>query len=93
MTPSEIDRTARAHPIGELLVGGDWACSYGDAATLSHVAELLAVCFAEPYHTTLVEIAHLGHSDPELAAMRWADLRDKLRSKLPKATQDMPVAY
>ncbi|HTJ40561.1 MAG TPA: hypothetical protein VL463_00635 [Kofleriaceae bacterium] len=79
--------------MGELLVGGDWACAEGDAATLSHVAELLALCFAEPYRTNLIEISHLGHSDPELAATRWADLRVQLRSKLPQATQEMPVAW
>lgn len=79
--------------MGELLVGGDWACAEGDAATLSHCAELLAVCFAEPYRTTLIEIAHLGHSDPELAATRWADLRVTLRAKLLHRTHEMPVAY
>lgn len=88
-----VEAMPHMHPIGELLVGGDWACSEGDAATLAHVAEQLALCFSEPYRTTLVEIAHLGHSDPALAAHQWAGLRDALRGQLPRTTQEMPVAY
>jgi hypothetical protein len=65
--------------IGELLVGGDWACSYGDVGTLAHAAELLAACVPEPLRRELLEVARACHCDDEHAAERWHDAREHVR--------------
>lgn len=75
---------ARAHPIGALFVGGDWACAEGQVGTLAHVAEQLAVCVAEPLRAELIALVRDCHERPERAAREWMRVRelahDALRS-------------
>jgi hypothetical protein len=65
--------------IGELLAGGDWACSYGDVGTLAHAAELLAACVPEPLRHELLEVARACQADDEHAGERWHDAREHVR--------------
>jgi len=79
------------HPIGELLVGGDWACAHGDAETLAYVAQQLASCVAEPYHGQLAEVARLAHTDPGLATAAWARVREVIRERVCAPVRSWPV--
>jgi hypothetical protein len=67
-----------SHTIGQLCVGGDWACAHGDLEALAHVARRLAECTTEPLHCELVELASLCQSDPDRATMVWTELKPQL---------------
>ena len=67
-----------SHAIGELCIGGDWACAHGDFGGLRYVAEQLADCVAEPLHCEFVELAGACYSDPDRASALWARLKDTL---------------
>jgi hypothetical protein len=82
---------APGHPIGELLVGGDWACAHGDAETLAHIAGELAPCVAEPLHGQLAEVAVLAHTDPTRAAAAWAQVRRVIHDRLCRPVPDYPA--
>jgi hypothetical protein len=63
------------HSIGQLCVGGDWACAHGDLAGLAHVAEELAARAHEPLHCQLVEVVRACRYDPDRAPALWFGLR------------------
>jgi hypothetical protein len=68
--------TARA--IGELCVGGDWACAHGDLPTLGSIAYQLAVYSQEPLHCELAQLADLCRRDEPRATTVWASVKDRL---------------
>ncbi|HUJ59020.1 MAG TPA: hypothetical protein VLX92_11020 [Kofleriaceae bacterium] len=76
MTP-RTSRT-RAHAIGELAIGGDWACAHGDFGTLAYLARRLSTYVAEPLHCQLAALAELCRSDPGRAVEQWSHVRDLL---------------
>ncbi|MBX3161763.1 MAG: hypothetical protein KF773_37725 [Deltaproteobacteria bacterium] len=61
--------------IGELCVGGDWACAHGDFGGLRDVAEQLAERVPEPAHQMLVELADACLADPTRAGELWYELK------------------
>lgn len=73
LAPSTSPETARA--IGELCIGGDWACARGDFSTLRHIARCLAAHAPEPLHCELIALANTCSDDPERAAALWSRLR------------------
>jgi hypothetical protein len=66
------------HTIGELCVGGDWACAHGDLSALRHISLQLAAQVAEPLHCALTEIADVCYSAPDLAVELWNRLKDRI---------------
>lgn len=69
--------------IGELVIGGDWACAHGDAGALGYLARELSEYVAEPLHRELVALANLCDSAPDDAAHRWPQLREQVRADGP----------
>ena len=67
-----------AHDIGELCIGGDWACAHGDVSGLRDIAGQLADYAAEPLHCQLRSLAELCRFDPDRATALWAGLRDRV---------------
>ncbi len=65
--------------MGELVIGGDWACAHGDFSTLHHIAEQLAE--HADNHTSLkrqlLAFANACYDDPDQAAVQWAALRTR----------------
>ena len=53
--------------IGELCVGGDWACTHGDVSTLGHIAEHLIEYTHEPLHCELATLSEICRCDPDRA--------------------------
>jgi hypothetical protein len=74
--PITTASTTRA--IGQLCVGGDWACAHGDLAGLRHIARRLAVLADEPLHCELVALAELCRTSPERATAAWTRLKPRL---------------
>lgn len=70
------DTTARR--IGELCVGGDWACANGDLETLGHIAHELAAYTHEPLHCKLAVLADMCRDDPEQAVAAWMRLKEQV---------------
>jgi len=73
-------RTTRA--IGELCVGGDWACTNGDLEALGDVARRLAEHTCEPLHCELVALADACRSDPDRAAATWLTLKERVQQSV-----------
>jgi hypothetical protein len=67
-----------ARTIGQLCVGGDWACAHGDLEALGDVAERLADYANDPLHDELEALSVLCHNDPERAATTWMRLKNQL---------------
>ena len=65
--------------IGQLCVGGDWACADGDLETLGHIAGRLATYADEPLHCRLVDLADLCRSDPTRAITVWMQLKEQIQ--------------
>lgn len=63
------------HAIGELCVGGDWACANGDLAALRDVSQQLAALMTEPLHCSLTELADACYCDPSRAVQLWNQLK------------------
>jgi hypothetical protein len=63
------------HPIGELLVGGDYTSADGDTGTLAHIAEVLSLCVAEPLRTELVPLIRMQRDHLDHAGEEWARVR------------------
>jgi hypothetical protein len=78
MPTAATTTSTKAHQIGELCVGGDWACAHGDLSGLRYVALQLAVFANEPMHSTLLELADACSDDPERAAALWAQIKGPL---------------
>jgi len=70
--------TTTARTIGQLCVGGDWACAHGELEALGDVAERLADYTREPLHRELVELSMLCHSDPQQATALWTRLKTQV---------------
>jgi hypothetical protein len=70
--------TSTNHIIGELRVGGDWACAHGDLDALCHVARRLAEHAREPLHSELIALATACHRDPDHAVVIWTRLKERL---------------
>jgi hypothetical protein len=75
---AETHRNEAPRAIGELWVGGDWACAHGDFSALRHVAHCLAACTPEPLHGELLELADACASDPDRAGILWDRLKCRL---------------
>jgi hypothetical protein len=71
------------YSIGELCVGGDWACAHGDLSTLGDIARALAERFADPLHCMLVDLADACRADPERATTAWFGLKPRIWKSLP----------
>lgn len=69
---------SRTPRIGELWLGGDWACAHGDLAGLRRVAEQLCELETEPLRPELCRIADACTSDPDRAMKLWFAVRDRL---------------
>lgn len=66
------------HTIGELCVGGDWACANGDISALRHVALQLAAYTPEPLHCYLAELADACYATPDRAVDLWNQMKERL---------------
>jgi hypothetical protein len=64
--------------IGELCVGGDWACANGDLEALGEVARQLSECTLEPLRGEVLAVVDLCCRDPEHAIAEWRRLKDEL---------------
>lgn len=64
--------------IGELCVGGDWACAHGDVSGLRYIAQRLAAHAQGPLHCALVELAEACVGDPDRAALLWSQLKNRV---------------
>ncbi len=71
---------AGSSEIGELCVGGDWACANGDLETLAVIADQLAALAHEPLHCELVELSQLCKRDPDRAVAAWLELKPRVRA-------------
>jgi hypothetical protein len=78
MTPMPTTEKHTIRAIGELCVGGDWACAHGDLGGLRHVAQQLADYVPEPMHCALIELATTCGCDPDRACALWARLKTDL---------------
>lgn len=76
------------HAIGELCVGGDWACAHGDFAALRDVSLQLAVQTAEPLHCALIELAAACYCDPDRAVQLWNHLKELIHESTASVGQD-----
>jgi len=75
MSIASTSNTDTAHAVGELVVGGDWACAHGDFSTLHFIGEQLAAHAPRALRSKLLAFAEHCIDDPERAAMEWAALR------------------
>lgn len=66
-----------AHAVGELVIGGDWACAHGDFSTLHFIAQQLADKAQAPLRRQLLACANACIDDPDDAAVQWAMLRTR----------------
>ena len=66
------------HTVGELCVGGDWACSNGDLETLRHIATRLAAYADEQLRCELATLVELCRCDPDRAVAAWLRLRPRV---------------
>lgn len=70
---------SRTPTLGELLVGGDWACSHGDLAALGHVAGQLAQRATGQLRSDLLALENRCRFEPECATAAWIVLKDRIR--------------
>lgn len=61
--------------IGELWLGGDWACAHGDVEALRHVATSLADRTSRPLRDELLAVAEACYRDPDRAATAWFEVK------------------
>jgi hypothetical protein len=71
----------RPRIIGELCVGGDWACAHGDFGALRYVAEQLRELERGPLHCELEAIAAACRAEPDRATQLWVEIRDRLNEQ------------
>lgn len=67
------------HSIGELCVGGDWACANGDLETLGYIAERLATYVPRYLHPKLTLVTDLCRRDPDRAVAAWMLVKEQSR--------------
>lgn len=66
--------------INQLIEGGEWACSFGQCGTLSHVCLQLAALVEDQELAAKARlIAEQADRDLGVAAEQWALLCDRLR--------------
>ena len=66
--------------INELIEGGEWACSFGQCGTLSHVcAQLAALVEDQELAAMARRVAQDAEQNLCTAAEQWAELCDQLR--------------
>jgi hypothetical protein len=65
----------KSHLLGELTVGGDWACAHGDFSGLRDIAHRLCAIAPEPIHCALVELADACLCSPVRASQLWFQLK------------------
>jgi hypothetical protein len=66
--------------LGELCVGGDWACAHGDFAALRQVARRLVSCADASLQAKLTELEGSCRRDPARAAALWSQLKHELKT-------------
>lgn len=66
------------HAVGELCVGGDWACSNGDLEALGYVAGRLSSYADEPLRWELTSLAEICRCDPDRAVAVWIRLKQQV---------------
>lgn len=66
------------HVLGELCVGGDWACSHGDLEALGDVAGRLARYMDEPLRCELITLVEICRCDPDRAVAAWIRLKPQV---------------
>lgn len=66
-----------AHVVGELVIGGDWACAHGDFSTLHFIARRLAKHAPAQLQGQLLSCANACYDNPDQAAEQWASLRTR----------------
>lgn len=74
----DVTTDTTALTIGQLCVGGDWACTNGDLETLGYIAGRLAWCVREPLHCELATLAEICRCDPDRAVAAWMRLKDQV---------------
>ena len=79
MRPSYQPTSHIARRVGELCLGGDWACAHGDVESLGFIVEELAGLIAGPGDCALGEVVQQCRHDPEAATARWAEVKDRAR--------------
>lgn len=67
-----------SYTIGELCVGGDWACSNGDLETLGYIAECLARDADAALRCELAALVEICRCDPDRAVAAWMQLKPRL---------------
>lgn len=65
------------HRIGELCLGGDWACAHGDLEGLAHIVQQLARHLPERLHDELEELVRTCYQNPERATEKWFELKER----------------
>lgn len=70
--------TGSTHTLGELCVGGDWACSNGDLETLRYIASRLAAYADERLRSELAALAEACRCDPDRAVAAWMRVKQQL---------------
>lgn len=65
------------HAVGELVLGGDWACAHGDFGTLHFITVKLAQHAKPRLRRRLLDCATACYDNPDRAAAEWATLRTR----------------
>ncbi len=76
--PETTVATANKPSVGQLCIGGDWACAHGDFETLQFVARSLAELAPERVRKEVADLAQRCVADPEHAAEAWVDLKARV---------------
>lgn len=66
--------------MGQLCIGGDWACAHGNFETLQFLARSIAELTPEPLRREVADLALRCATDPEHAVEAWVVLTDRVRS-------------
>jgi hypothetical protein len=77
MSIASARESGEAHAIGELVIGGDWACAHGDFGTLHFIVAKLADHAWPSLRKRLLDCANACYDDPDRAAVEWATLRTR----------------
>lgn len=84
MEPMEdtTSKVGAAHAIGELCVGGDWACAHGDLEGLRDISRRIAIYAREPLHCELAALAEACLCDPDRATAGWVRIKGLVQQSL-----------
>jgi len=63
-----------------LCLGGDWACTQPNFATLGDFAARLVEYEHEPLHCELVTLSELCRCDPDHAVAAWYRMKELVRA-------------